>query len=74
MDVSTLLPSHSGKLLEVKPSEHTRTIKDLKGQHLETNLIVVSLMALVSKCSWSSYKVEWCLPLSLANSQVLKSR
>lgn len=54
--------------------EHARTIKDLKGQHLETNLIVVSLMALVSKCSWSCYKVELCLPLSLANSQVLKSR
>lgn len=74
MDVSTLLPSHSGKLLEVKPPEHARTIKDFKGQHLETNLIVVSLLALVSKCSWSSYKVEWCLPHSLANSQVLKSR
>lgn len=47
-----------------KPQELARTIKDLKGQHLETNLIVVSLMALVSKCSWSSYKVELCLPLS----------
>lgn len=56
VDVSTLLPSHSGKLqlLEnqaVGACENlARTVEDLKGQHLETNFSVMSLMALMSKC------------------------